>query len=284
MGGIGLAAITGTNIVLFFPPLLLNSSFTWANFLISCAVLALLFGVAIILFNPESVGSEKTYKDSFAPLMRQFSFLPYPPLVVKDTLDLYRSGSLIGQTIFSFLLPLAVWFFLSLLGQFFPPHGLLFIVAATTGVIASTMYTWVTMFDTFGLYASLPVAVSTLIAGKLTTFAVLQVIPAVFIAAVALLSGEAAYLIPAVVLAISIAFYAVGIMAWLCGLSPNVLVYDVKVLFAYLILVGIVLIFFTAVSFANPYYALSSVILVIPTWLLVQKAKDRWDSVDPAGF
>ena len=63
----GLAAMTGTNPVLFFPPLLLYSAFTWANFLLSCAILALLFGVAIVLFNPESVGSEKMYKDSFAP-------------------------------------------------------------------------------------------------------------------------------------------------------------------------------------------------------------------------
>jgi hypothetical protein len=284
--GVGsLAAMIGTNLVLFFPPLLLNSAFTWANFLISCAVLALLFGVATVLFNPESVGSEKTYRDSFEPLVWRFSFLPNPPLAAKDTLDLYRSGSLVGQTIFSFLLPLAViWFFLSLLGPFFPPHGLLFIVAVTTGVIASTMYTWVTMFDTFGPYACLPVAVSTLIASKLTTFAILQVIPAVFIAAVALLSGEAAYLVPAVVLGISVSFYAVGVMAWLCGLSPNVLVYDVKVLFVYLILVGIVLTIFTAVAFANPYFALSAVILAIPTWLMVRRAKVRWDAVDPAGF
>jgi hypothetical protein len=281
----GLAALTGMNPVLFFPPLLLNTAFTWANFLISCTVLALLFGVAIVLFNPESVGSEKTYRDSFAPLMRRFSFLPNPPLAAKDTIDLYRSGSLVGQTIFSFLLPLAViWFFLSLLGPFFPPHGLLFMVAITTGVIASTMYTWVTMFDTFGPYACLPVAVSTLIASKLTTFAVLQTIPAVFIAAVALLSGEAAYLVPAVVLGISVSFYAVGVMTWLCGLSPNVLVYDVKVLFVYLLLVGIVLTIFTSVSFANPYFALFAVILAIPTWLLVRKAKVRWDAVDPEGF
>lgn len=192
---------------------------------------------------------------------------------------------MIGQTIFSFLLPLAViWFFLSLLGPFFPPHGLLFIFAITTGVVASTMYTWVTMFDSFGPYACLPVAVSTLITSKLTTFAVLQVIPAAFIAVVALLSGEAAYLVPAVVLGCSVSFYAVGVMAWLCGLSPNVLVYDVKVLFVYLVLVGIVLMVFTTAAFANPYYALSAVILVIPTWLLVQKAKTRWDAVDPAGF
>ncbi len=285
LGTGGLAALTGTNPVLFFPPLLLNSAFTWVNFLVSSAVLALLFTVAIFLFNPESVGSEKMYGDSFAPLMQRFSFMPYPPLATKDTLDLYRSGSLVGQTIFSFLLPLAViWFFLSLLSPFFPPHGLLFIVAVTTGVIASTMYTWVTMFDTFGPYACLPVAVSTLIASKLTTFAILQVIPAIFIVSVALLSGDVAYLIPAVVLGISVSFYAVGIMAWLCGLSPNVLVYDVRVLFVYLILVGIVLVIFTAIAFANPYLALSSVILVIPTWLLVRRAKVRWDAVDPEGF
>lgn len=153
-----------------------------------------------------------------------------------------------------------------------------------TGVIASTMYTWVTMFDTFGPYACLPVAVSTLIASKLTTFSVLQLIPAVFIAAMALLAGEAAYLVPAVVLAVSVSFYAVGVMAWLCGLSPNVLVYDVKVLFAYLVLVGIVLTVFTAAVFANPYLSLAAVILAIPTWLLVRNAKVRWDRVDPAGF
>ena len=187
------------------------------------------------------------------PWLQRFSFLPNPPFAAKDTLDLYRSGSLIGQTIFSFLLPLAIiWFFLSLLGPFFPPHGLLFIFAITTGVIASTMYTWVTMFDTFGPYACLPVAVSTLISSKLTTFGILQVIPGLFIASVAILTGEAAYLIPAVVLGLSVSFYAVGVMAWLCGLSPAVLVYDVKVLFVYLLLVGIVLTVFTAACLCRP--------------------------------
>jgi len=281
----GLAALTGTNPALFFPPLLLSSAFTWINLLLSCAVLVLLFGVAIVLFNPESVGSEKMYRDSLAPLMRRLSFLPNPPLAAKDTLDLYRSGSMVGQTIFSFILPLAViWFFLALLGPYFPPHGLLFIFAITTGVIASTMYTWVTMFDSFGPYACLPVAVSTLISSKLTTFALLQIVPAVFIAVVALLAGEAAFLVPAVVLGLSVSFYAVAVMAWLCGLSPNVLVYDVKVLAIYIVLVGIVLTVFTSVAFANPYYALASVVLAVPAWLFVQKAKLRWDAVDPAGF
>jgi hypothetical protein len=281
----GLSAMTGMNPALFFPPLLLNAAFTWTNFAATCIVLAALFAVAIGLFNPESVGSEKIYRDSFASLMQRYSFLPNPPLAAKDTLDLYRSGSMVGQTIFSFILPLAViWFFLSLLGPYFPPHGLLFIFAITAGVIASTMYTWVTMFDSFGPYACLPVAVSTLIGSKLTTFSLLQVIPALFIAAVALLAGEGAYLFPAVVLGISVSFYAVGVMAYLTGLSPNVLVYDVKVLAVYLVLVGIVLTVFTGLAYANPFYAFASVVLALPAWLLIRKAKVKWDAVDPAGF
>ncbi len=109
-------------------------------------------------------------------------------------------------------------------------------------------------------------------------------IPAVFIAAVALFTRETAYLFPAVMLGISVSFYAAGIIACLCGLSPPVLVYDVKVLSAYLILVGIVLTIFTAIAFANPYFSLSPVILAIPTVLMTQRARVRWDSVDPAGF
>jgi hypothetical protein len=285
--GIGFGGImaTGMNPALLFPPLLLHDEFSWTNLLLSCIVLACLFIVSLRLFNPESVGSEKKYKDSFTPLLQRLSALPNSPLAAKDMIDLYRSGSMIGQTIFSFIVPLVViWFFLSLLGRFFPPHALLFLYAVTTGVIASTMYTWVTMFDNFGPYACLPVAVSTLITSKLATFTILQIIPAVFIAVVAGLSGEAAYLIPAVVLGIAVSFYAVSIMAWLCGLSPDVLVYDVKVLFVYLILVGIVITIFSAVSFLNPYYALGAVILAVPAWIFVQKAKVRWDAVDPAGF
>lgn len=283
--GFGGIMAAGMNPAVLFPPLLLHDEFSWTNFLLSCLVLAYLFIVSLWLFNPESVGSEKKYKDSFTPLLQRLSALPNPPLAAKDTIDLYRSGSMIGQTIFSFIVPLAViWFFLSLMSRFFPPHGLLFLFAVTTGVIASTMYTWVTMFDNFGPYACLPVAVSTLISSKLTTFSILQIIPAVFIAVVAILSGEAAYLIPAVVLGIAVSFYAVSIMAWLCGLSPNVLVYDVKVLFEYLLLVGVVITVFSAASFINPYYALGAVILAVPSWLFIEQAKIRWDAVDPAGF
>ena len=149
--------VTGMNPALFFPPLLLYSSFTLVNLLVSCAILILLFGASIMLFSPEYSGTTKKFTNVFAPLVRNLSFFPHPPLAAKDMIDMYRSGSVIGQTLFSFLIPLGViWFFLSLLGRYLPPHGLLFMFAILTGVIGSTMYTWVTMFDTFGPYACLP--------------------------------------------------------------------------------------------------------------------------------
>ena len=280
-----LVVLAGMNPVLLFPPLLIYHAFTWTGLVATCILLVLLFGIAIALFSPESVGSEKRHHDLYRSLVQRLAFLPDPTLAAKDVIDMYRSGSLIGQALFSFVLPLAViWFFLSLLAPTFPPHGLLLMFAIVAGIIASTMYTWVTMFDSFGSYACLPVAVSRLITGKLTTFSLLQVLPALFIAAVAVLAGEIAYLVPAVVLGLSVSFYAVAVMAWLAGLSPNVLVYDVKVLFLYMVLVGIAIILFTAVTFAEPYAALGSVILLVPAWLFVQKAKARWDAVDPVGF
>jgi hypothetical protein len=278
-------AATGINPALFFPPLLLYAAFSWTNLVLSFVILSVLFVLAVFLFSPDQTGSAKEHHNAFSPLLRRFKFLADPPLAAKDMIDLYRSGSVIGQTLFSFLIPLAViWFFMSLLGPYLPPHGLLFMFTIITGVIASTMYTWVTMFDSFGPYACLPVSVSRLISGKLTTFSLLQVVPAVFIAVVALMSGEAANLIPAVVLCLAVSFYAAGVMVWLTGLSPNVLVYDVKVMAIYLVLTGIVLTIFSALAFANPVYSLSSVILFLPAWLLVQKGKARWDAEDPAGF
>jgi len=284
-GGAIVAVLTGTNPALLFPPLLLNKAFSWTTLVLSCAVLATLFGVALFLFNPESVGSEKKYRDSFAPLLQRMAPLPNPAFMAKDTLDMYRSGSIVGQTIFSFLLPLAViWFFLSLLGPFYPAHGLLFMFTITTGVIASTMYTWVTSFDSFGPYACLPVSASTLISSKLTTFSFLQVIPAVSIAIVAILAGETSVLIPAVVLGLAISFYAVSVMAWLTGLSPSVMVYNVRVLFGYLVLIGIAISIFSAISFAGPYYPLTAIVLAVPAWIFVRKAMVKWDAADVAGF
>ena len=276
---------SGISPVLLFPPLLLFHSFGWGSLLLSVMLVVVLFGISIALFTPEYSGASKRYGNDFSPLMRRLSFFPYPPLAAKDLIDLYRSGSAVGQTLFSFLVPLAVmWFFLALLSGFLPPHGLLFLFAIVTGVIASTMYTWLTASDTYGAYACLPVGVRALITSKISSFAILQVIPAIFISCVAVLSGEGLNLVPALVLCLSVSFYALGVTVWLTGLSPDVLVYDVKVMFAYLVLTGISLAIFSTLSFANPLYALSSILLILPGWVLIRAGFARWEAREQPGF
>ncbi|WP_292424036.1 hypothetical protein [Methanoregula sp.] len=277
--------VTGQNPAVYYPPLNLFLAFSWTGLLISLAAIVCLFVVSIWLFSPETVGVAKHHKSMLVPLTGKLSVFPYPPLAAKDLIDMYRSGGMVGQTLFSFLIPLVViWFFLSLLSGYLPAYGVLIEFALVTGVIASTMYTWITMFDTFGAYACLPVSVRTLIKSKITTFSVLQIIPALFIAAVSILSGQALYLVPAVVLCLSLSFYSLGITVWLTGLSPSVLVYDVKVMVTYLALTGAALLVLSAVAFAVPFAALGAVLLLIPAVFFARLGFAKWEAREQPGF
>jgi hypothetical protein len=74
----------------------------------------------------------------------------------------------------------------------------------------------------------------------------------------ALQFGGLAYLVPALILCLSVSCYAVAITVRLTGLTPNVLVYDAKVLFVYLISIGSALIVLTGLAFFNPWYPIVS--------------------------
>ena len=156
--------------------------------------------------------------------------------------------------------------------------------AILTGVIASTIYTWLTTFDTFGSYTTLPISVPMLLTSKMCSFTVLQLIPAALIIVVSVVSGGVAYLFPALILCLSVSFYALAVTVRLTGLSPSVLVYDAKVLLTYLIAIGITIIILIALAFVNPNYALASVMLFLPAWLLVKSGYAKWDAEEQQGF
>ena len=284
--GVVICLYGGINPALLFPPLQLFYAFSAGEFFIACVLILVPSAIAVLLFSSEYANTTKRFENSFAPLVRRLSFFPNPPLAAKDLLDLERSGSFAGQVIFSFLIPLGfLWFLLSILGQFFlPPGGMLLLFAILTGVIASTIYTWLTMSDTFGAYACLPVSVRILLSSKMTSFTVLQCIPAAFIIIVSIASGGFAYLIPALALALSVSFYCCAVTVWLTGLAPNVLVYDAKVLLAWLFCVGIVICLLIVLMFTNPYYALASVLLLPVAAWLVKVSYIRWDGREQQGF
>jgi hypothetical protein len=113
---------------------------------------------------------------------------------------------------------------------------------------------------------------------------VLQLIPVVLILVVSLLSNGVAYLVPALVLCLSVSFFSLAVTVWLTGLSPSILVYDAKVLVTYLFVLGIALIVLSALAFVNPYYSLASVLLFLPASLFVRQSYTKWDSLDQPSF
>jgi len=275
----------GASLADLFPPLQLLRNATWFLLLLSCIIVAIPFAVSIMLFTPEYQGTSKRYPDLLTPLTGTLSFFPAPPLAAKDLIDLWRSGGGIGQVLFSFLLPLGlIWFFLSVLRSMVPDYAVLLVFAVTTGIISATMYTWITSFDTFSSYACLPVSVTTLITSKICSFTVLQVVPAVFMVVITVITGGILYLIPAMVLWGAVSFYVLAVSIYLTGLTPNVLVYDVKVLLAFLVLVGVPVMVVIALAFFNPNFGVAALLLGIPAYGLIRKGYTRWEGKDMASF
>ncbi|MFZ1897110.1 MAG: hypothetical protein WAU51_03095, partial [Methanoregula sp.] len=79
-------------------------------------------------------------------------------------------------------------------------------------------------------------------------------------------------------------FYSLGITIWLTGLSPSVLVYDVKVMATYLVLIGIVLVVLSSVAFAAPFSALAAVLLLIPAGWFARLGFAKWEAREPQLF
>lgn len=276
---------TGTNSALLFPPLLLFYDFSSGLLIVALALIFIPSAVAVFLFTSEYTDTTRRFANVIRPLSEKLSMFPNPPLAAKDLVDLNRSGSLVGQTIFSFLIPLGLlWVLLSVLARFLPPGGLLILFAILTGVIASTMYTWLTAFDTFSSYASLPISVSTILTSKMCSFAVLQIIPAVLIVVIGIASGNISYLIPSLVLCLSVSAYALAVTIYLTGLSPSVLVYDARVLVIYLAALGAALIVLIALAFMNPLFAIASILLFLPGWLLIKSSFVKWEAQDQPDF
>jgi hypothetical protein len=277
--------ILGSSPLLFFPPILVFSAFSPLVLAYSLLIILVLCLVAFGLFTTEFHNTEKNHPDLFTPVLRRLRIFPFPSLAAKDFIDLYRSGHGVGQTLFSFLLPLGIiWFFLSLLSSMLFQGGVIMFFTLITGVISSTMFTWITEFDEIGAYSCLPVGVAQVITSKSATYSVLQVIPAVLLIVLSMISGNGSYLLILLLLWGSISFYAFGVTVYLMGLSPRVMLYDAKVFLLYMILLGFPTLVLAGLAAINFAFVLCAPLLLLPAWLLFQKGKIKWDAGDYIGF
>lgn len=271
--------------VYLFPPYALYREFSLGIFVYSLAAIAVPFIVSIAAMTTTISGKEKRYPNIYEGIARRLGWLRDAPLVAKDILDLWRSGALVGQILFSFLFPLAViWASLSVLSVVLPDMQILFNFAVVAGVIAATMYTWVTEFDSIGTYTFLPLGTPDLIRSKFISFSVLQGILVLTMAGTAVFSGYSRETIPAVVLAISVSFYACSVMIYLTGLWPAVMVYDVRVLFSSLLMVGPALLISIWLASIDAVFAFSAVLLLLPAYMLIRLSLRKWESWEKVFF
>jgi hypothetical protein len=284
-GWIGAWAVTGINPLLFFPPLLVFSAFSFPALALSLLIILISCLLAFGLFTTEYHDTERFYPDLFTPVSRRLGMFPLPALTAKDFLDLYRSGHGVGQTLFSFLLPLGIiWFFLSLLSSMLFEGGLIVFFALVTGIISATMFTWITEFDEISAYSCLPVGVAQLITSKAATYSVLQVIPAMLLTVVSLTTGNGRYLPFILVFWGSISLYALAVTIYLMGLSPSVMLYNAGVFFLYMIILGLPALFLAGTAAFDITFLLGAPILLLPAWWLFLKGRAKWDARDYTGF
>ncbi|NYT20450.1 MAG: hypothetical protein GKC07_01450 [Methanomicrobiales archaeon] len=279
-----LLLITGiVDPVCFFPPYALSRSFTVPLLLYSLTALMVPFALSIRFMTTEFPGREMHIPDRFSPLAGHLDRFRSGPTVAKDLLDLRRSGGLVGQTLFSFALPLAlIWVTLAVLARVLPDTRLLITFAGVAGIIGATIYTWVTEFDAIAGYTFLPLGTPDLIRSKLATFLLLQPLTLGAVGAGAVISGDYGSLLPAAVLALSVSIYAASVMVWLTGLWPAVMVYDVKVLAASMLLIGPVLLGLIGVASMNSLFAFGSAVLLVPASLFIRGSYRRWESWEVA--
>ncbi|MDD1656978.1 MAG: hypothetical protein LUQ41_00760 [Methanomicrobiales archaeon] len=278
-----LTGVGGMNPQFLFPPYALFRGWSVPLFLLSLGIITLFSAVSIQYLTAEFPDREKRFANRFGPLAGQLRGFRYAPLMAKDVLDLWRSGGLVGQTLFSFLLPMGIiWITLSVLGRIMPQAQILVTFAGVAGVIAATMYTWLTEFDTLGAYTFLPLGTADLIRSKFASFLLLQPITAVSVGGLAILTGNPGAALPATVLALSVAVYACGVMIFLTGLWPAVMVYSVRVFAASLLFTGPVLLGLIALSSVSLIYAFLSVFLFLPALLLIRLSFRRWETWERA--
>jgi hypothetical protein len=253
---------------------------------LACLLLILLPSlVSVGWYTIEYPEAKTRVADHLVPFAGRLSVFPFPHFVAKDLLDLHRSEGGLGKIIFSLLVPLGIiWMFLSVLIRFIPGIDSLILFAALLGIISSSMYNWLTEFDSFSAYRFLPVDVGSVIRSKLVSYALLNLIPILVLVVITAGTGLWGSFFPAFLSYLSISVYALSITVYLTGLSPNVMLYQSRIFFLYLAAISPVLLGLIFISVLNPLYAVSGVLLLVPGMLLLTRSFAKWNDWDMPSF
>lgn len=240
---------------------------------------------SVLLVTVDYPDRTKRFENRLDPLAERLRAVGSAHFIAKDALDLLRSEGGAGKVIFSFLLPLGlVWVCLRILIRFIPGIDPLVVFAVLLGVLSATIYNWTTEFDSFSSYTFLPVEVSEVIDGKLKSYALANLLPAAVLVLAAAISGGAGTLLPAFAAFLSVSAYTLAVTVFLCGLSPNVMLYSAGVFLRYILAISPVLLGLIFASILDPAYAFGSLLLLLPAALLLSRGRRKWQAWEMPGY
>ena len=248
-------------------------------------LILLLAGFSIAFVNIDFPTSSRRYTSRLPALIRTLAMTSAPHFVAKDFIDLRRSDGGMGKIVFSFLFPVCIiWLLLIILQYFIPGLSPGIIFAILLGVFASTFYNWLTEYDLFTSYAFLPVTVGQVIRAKIESYLILNLIPLVFLLIAVPFFGDALLLIPALAAFAGLSLYAVGVTVYLCGLTPNVMLYDARTFLLYIAGIAPFVLILIFLSIPSPWHAVAGLLLVPAGVVLIRKGGARHTSFGERSF
>ncbi len=242
--------------------------------------------ISVLFVTVDYPDRSKRFRNSLDPLAERLRPLGSEHFIAKDALDLLRSEGGAGKVVFSFLLPVGlIWLCLQILIRFTPGVDPLMIFAVLLGVISSTVYNWLTEFDSFSSYTFLPVGVPEVIDGKLKSYGILNLLPVVVLVLAAVtMTGGAGTFLPALAAFVSVSVYTLAVTVYLTGLHPNVMLYHAGVFARYVLATSPVLLLIIFASILNPLYALGSLFLVPVAAFLLSRGRRKWPAWEMPGY
>jgi hypothetical protein len=277
--------IAGMPVSSLIPPLLFFYSPSVTFLGVSLLTIVFLATLAIWFVKVDFPESTRQFINYLNPLKKCFFWAKYPHFMAKDLLDMKRSEGGLAKIIFSFVFPVfIILMLLEVLLLFIPGLNVLAVFAILLAAFATTIYNWLTEFDSFNAYSFLPLTVGDVIQAKMQSYIVLNIIPVVVLLIGAVSFGQFQLLLPTLVAFACLSLYAVAATIYVGGLNPSIMLYNSSTLLAYIVLIAPVLLVLIFLSLPNPLYILISITLLPAALHLLKLAKHKWQEMDQPMF
>ncbi|MEM1988589.1 MAG: hypothetical protein QXS41_01980 [Candidatus Woesearchaeota archaeon] len=263
--------ISGIVLGSYFEKILFVFNPSW-NVLLLNLVLILIFDVvAIFSAKLEEFHPKKYYKNRYLKLLNHFP-KQCSVILAKDVLDFSRTVAGFSKLFFSYIFPIIIIYFLSILFvSKFPMIDVVFVFIIFFGMFTSTLYQWFTQFESFSSYNILPISKENILNSKVFATHIFNIFSHVIILTLLILNFENfnKFLIYFVSY-FAIYYYSLYVLVYLTGFYPHIRLFNVKILIQYMLFLLPALIVLLALGIINVNFLWFS-LLLLPISIFLKK-------------